>query len=379
MKNPESILFITEISFYPVFGGERIRSYGILKILSQSFKKVYAITGLNGENEEVRKMFPNIDFHYFDFKSLSQNSKLFPSNTCDEILTGLADRLIEAHDIRLAFIDYKYYGQYISPFTKKGLKVIYGTHNVQSRILKQKPANNIKEFVSLKLAYVMYSLHERRYLPRADRIIAVSSDDARRYQKYIPESKIVTLPNFIDEDMYLNPEIRKEDYIVMTANFFAYQNEVGIRWFLKYIWTEELSERTRLVLAGMGSKELFEQLNRNSTLTNVEVLGKLDDLKEVIRKAKVAIVPLLDGSGTRLKCIEAMALKTQVVSTSRGAEGIEHEGSILIADKPERFRIMILEVLDHKLDTTGRAFEVFRDKYSLSAGMKIFQSMVSEL
>ena len=379
MKKPENILFLTEISFYPVFGGERIRSYGILKILSQSFEKVYAITGLKGENEEIRKMFPNITFHYFDFNSLSPTFKIFPSNTCDEKLTGLADRLIEAHDIRLAFIDYKYYGQYISPLIKKGLKVIYGTHNVQSRILKQKPANNLKEFVSIKLAYVMYYLHERRYLPRADRIIAVSSDDARHYRKYIPGSNIVTLPNFLDEDMYRNPDIPKEDYIVMTANFFAYQNEVGIRWFLKHIWTEELSGRTRLVLAGMGSKELFEQLSPTGTLTNVEVLGKLDDLKDVIRKAKVAIVPLLDGSGTRLKCIEAMALKTQVVSTSRGAEGIEHEGSILIADKSEKFRIMIMEVLDHKLDTTGRAFEIFRDKYSLSAGLKIFRTMLSEL
>ena len=68
-------------------------------------------------------------------------------------------------------------------------------------------------------------------------------------------------------------------------------------------------------------------------------------MKPYIASAKATVVPLLHGSGTRLKCVESMALKTQIISTDLGAEGIEHEGSIITADDPYKFKSEILEVL----------------------------------
>ncbi len=108
-------------------------------------------------------------------------------------------------------------------------------------------------------------------------------------------------------------------------------------------------------------------------------MGEQDDLKGLIRNARISIVPLLTGSGTRLKCIEAMALKTQIVSTSRGSEGIEHEGNILIADSATEFRDKILEVLDGKVDTTDKAYDIFMAKYSLAANRLVFQEMLTSL
>ena len=75
----------------------------------------------------------------------------------------------------------------------------------------------------------------------------------------------------------------------------------------------------------------------------IRALGEVDDMKPYIGKARATVVPLLHGSGTRLKCIESMALKTQLISTNVGAEGIEHEGSIIIADNPQIFKKIFLE------------------------------------
>ena len=53
----------------------------------------------------------------------------------------------------------------------------------------------------------------------------------------------------------------------------------------------------------------------------------------------MAVVPLLSGSGTRLKIIEAWAAGRAVVSTTLGAEGlpVAHGVNIFLADSPDTF------------------------------------------
>ena len=117
---------------------------------------------------------------------------------------------------------------------------------------------------------------------------------------------------------------------------------------MENVWSDSLANRTKFVIAGLGSREVYENFCGKYDMKNIESLGKQDDLKDLIRRARLAVVPLINGSGTRLKCLEGMALRTQVLSTGRGAEGIEHKGSILIADKPDEFRDCILDRIGWK-------------------------------
>ena len=109
-------------------------------------------------------------------------------------------------------------------------------------------------------------------------------------------------------------------------------------------------------------------------------MGEVDDLKPFISSARISIVPLLQGSGSRLKCLEAMALETPLVSTSKGAEGIDHRDSIFIADTPEEFINKMKFILKNDVrDTTKKAHEIFMSKYSLSSAkeriLKIFDNL----
>ena len=54
----------------------------------------------------------------------------------------------------------------------------------------------------------------------------------------------------------------------------------------------------------------------------IEVIGPVDDAVRELARARVAVVPLLAGSGTRLKILEAWAAGLPVVSTTIGAEGL---------------------------------------------------------
>jgi glycosyltransferase involved in cell wall biosynthesis len=111
----------------------------------------------------------------------------------------------------------------------------------------------------------------------------------------------------------------------------------------------------------------------------VEAIGEVDDLKPYIAGARASIVPLLNGSGTRLKCLEAMALRTQLISTTKGSEGIEHGGSVLIADTPEDFRNRIIEVINNKINTVEEAYRVYEDKYSFEPNQMILSERIKSL
>jgi glycosyltransferase involved in cell wall biosynthesis len=80
-----------------------------------------------------------------------------------------------------------------------------------------------------------------------------------------------------------------------------------------------------------------------------------------LARSRVAVVPLLAGSRTRLKILEAWAAGLPVVSTSIGAEGLgaRHGEHLLIADDPAAFahetlRLLACTDLRSELATAGR-------------------------
>jgi len=103
--------------------------------------------------------------------------------------------------------------------------------------------------------------------------------------------------------------------------------------------------------------------------SGAELTGYLDDIRPAVAQSWACVVPLRVGGGTRLKILEAMALGTPVISTSKGAEGLDvtHEENVLIADSPNDFAQAVLRVLEDKtlrtkLSANGR--RLVEERYS---------------
>ena len=79
----------------------------------------------------------------------------------------------------------------------------------------------------------------------------------------------------------------------------------------------------------------------------VHLSGYVDDVRPIVARAACCVVPIRRGGGTRIKILEAMALGTPVVSTSKGAEGlaVTPEENILIGDTAEEFAQQTVRVL----------------------------------
>ena len=74
-----------------------------------------------------------------------------------------------------------------------------------------------------------------------------------------------------------------------------------------------------------------------------------------------------------------MALKTQLISTSKGAEGIEHNDSIIIADSPDEFKAALLKTLNREVDLTEKAYQAFMEKYSMTPNKAIFAEIIRKI
>lgn len=143
-------------------------------------------------------------------------------------------------------------------------------------------------------------------------------------------------------------------------------NLEAIEWFLNDVWPDvkKAVPDMKLNLAGKS----MPQWLMNSPDHNIETLGHIKDAKQYMNDNGIMIVPLLSGSGMRVKIIEGMALGKVIISTSIGAEGIEYEHGkdIFIADTPNEFVDAIVTCSsDIELcNTVGRnAKELVRTKY----------------
>jgi glycosyltransferase involved in cell wall biosynthesis len=100
-------------------------------------------------------------------------------------------------------------------------------------------------------------------------------------------------------------------------------------------------------LVRITGKNTPDQQAALGNAAGVAFTGYVDDVRALIARSSVEVVPLREGGGTRLKVLEALALGTPVVSTTKGVEGLELEPGrhLLVADTPEAFAAHTLQLL----------------------------------
>ena len=199
---------------------------------------------------------------------------------------------------------------------------------------------------------------ERIWLPRFSQLLAVSESDAELARAIAPGARITVYPNAIP--LAPAPPRNHEEVIVFSGNMEYHPNRSAVRFFRREVWPRLREQWPRLIwrLVGKNPQAVCQFTSGDP---RIEVQGQVDDAIRELARARAAVVPLLAGSGTRLKILEAWAAGLPVVSTTLGAEGLgardgEH---LLLADGAAAFsaavsRLLACSDLRENLGAAGR-------------------------
>jgi len=201
-------------------------------------------------------------------------------------------------------------------------------------------------------------------------------DNFKRYKQ-----KVKVFPNCINLDEYQGIHGTSDGCKLIFAGSFRYRpNYDAMQWFIRDVYPLILQKHPEVQLLITGDHaDLPLPRTKNVTLT-----GRVDDIKSLIASCTVSIAPLWSGGGTRLKILEAMAMETPVVATSKGAEGLmvrdgEH---IFITDEPLIFAEDVMKLLNERElrdRLSSNALQLVRHHYDWPTMIPIFLSFVEQL
>lgn len=198
------------------------------------------------------------------------------------------------------------------------------------------------------LTWIKTARFVRRMLERFDGCTVVSAQERALLARAAPDYRRVWIvPNGVDLDTYAGDFGAPEPNTLIHTGALTYQaNYDAVGYFLKEVYPLVLRRRSGTVLRITGATDGLD-LSGLPASPGAVFTGYLDDIRPALARSWVSVVPLRIGGGTRLKILEAMALGTPVVSTTKGAEGLDvcHGENILIADTPVGLADAILGVL----------------------------------
>jgi glycosyltransferase involved in cell wall biosynthesis len=202
---------------------------------------------------------------------------------------------------------------------------------------------------------------EKKACLEAGRVIAVSEADSRMMRDMFGARDIVSVPTGVDIDYFRRPEDTAPPAtdLVFVGSMDWMPNTDGVHYFVREILPLIRRRYPECSVTVVGRKPSPDILALGEADPRIRITGTVPDVRPFLWDAKVSIVPLRIGGGTRLKIYEAMAAGVPTVSTTVGAEGLDiaHPSNIRLADTPETFAADCIAMLSDRREASRMSAE----------------------
>lgn len=354
---------------YPPRGGSRQRSFNLIRHIFAKYETHLVALNMQGETkqraaeyaEELRKYCAEVQIWeppyrwrgvrwwgqlmLSPFYRLHYGSRALWSpelgRRWESILAGHPGALVHFDSIDLAL--------YFPPAAKS--RKVLNHHNCESAMAERRAE---KEPHPLKRAYLRQQAHKLKRLEQQvchqfDVNLTVSELDMRTLQARNPQAHCHVVENGTDTEYFHPSDVAPErDTLVFAGGLSWYPNVSGIRFLAREIWPilKQMHPNIRLYLAGRSPAPAVVHFAQSDPA--IELIADPEDIRPWIAKAAVYVCPIIDGGGTRLKILDALAMGKAVVSTRIGCEGlaVKNEESILVADSAEDFAGSVTRLFD---------------------------------
>lgn len=371
VANPTA-LFLSPEPPFPAIGGGPLRSASILTWLQQHYT-VDLITFWDPQYPSPQPELQNHGFRHIHILKLKPHDRRPLARLARNLhrawrsapplfdrLSGYDAAIAEAltgHHYDLALLEHFWVAHCAPTVRPHTRRLVLDLHNVES-VLAERMARtrDLQAPLHAEFAHAYHRL-QAQWLPAFDDLFVTSQADAAALA-HCPAVTPVIVPNTLPCQPL--PQLPRQPLIAFSGNLAYEPNLQAAHWFHHSVWPELSRRHPHLtwLLIGKNQSALQRQFASDP---RIRFTGFVDDAVAALATAQLAVVPLLTGSGTRLKILEAWAAGTPVVSTSIGAEGITgHPGQHwLQADSPADFLHAIDSLLSspnlvHTLTTNAR-------------------------
>jgi polysaccharide biosynthesis protein PslH len=252
---------------------------------------------------------------------------------------------------------------------------VFTEHEVRRARRPQMPSGlplELPRAVLAELDWQRWPQYHRSTWRCFDLIQAFTPRDAGAIRALAPElePRVRINPFGLEIPDALSPTPSWSREVVFVGNFTHRPNVDGALWLGSAIMPRlrTLGAAPRLTVIGPGMPAAVAAL----ACEDIRVTGAVPDLRPYLEAASVVLAPLRIGGGMRMKVLEALALGKAVVSTTRGADGLEltRDSPLVIADTPEAIAAATARLLADPMARAtlgGRAREFAARNHSASA------------
>jgi len=392
------VLWISPKLPYPPESGDKLRQFNLIRHLSSGVDISLIAFALTKEEEvqskhmeqycgKVRTFFsPNPSYVERIRSILTTGKPYYVSRYQDLAVAGYIRDEIETFQPDLVQIEHTYMAEYlrkIPPDLER--PSILTKHNIDADLALQnyRLADSSVRKVFWWLEWKKMSLYEPYVDNLFSSVVVMSEfDKAEILRRKKPPSVVNVVENGVDT-VKLQPLAPVYDPVMLFIGALDYlPNQDAANYLCRDIFPLIKKSFQNAGILLVGRKPSPEILGLASEA--VEVWGDVPEVEPFYRRASIAVVPLRAGSGSRLKILEAMALGRPVVSTTKGAEGLEIEAGkdFLAADDPAAFAESIKMLFNEPglyQNISSHARKTVEEKYDWSEAARKMSAIYDRL
>lgn len=370
------ILVLDEEFPWPLNTGKRIRSYHLHRGLAKRHDLTYLAFGRRESEGYVelsqQKMNPvpveislpsksGMGFYYRLAKNVFSPYPYSVDNHFQPEFERALEAMLRKHHYDVVLCEWTPYARYV--LQREDLHRVVASHNIEAQIWVRYAGAQSSRLRRAYLASqaVKMERFERQVFGTVEAATAVSESDAETIRGYNHRLSVEVIDNGVDLE-YFRPAdessaISKPN-LVFTGSMDWRPNQDAAIFFVR---------RVLPLLRDKFSDITFTIVGRNPSISvrdlekveGVTVTGTVDDVRPYIDKASIYVVPLRVGGGSRLKILEALAMRKPVISTTVGAEGLDLRVNehLLVADEPQDWIETVENILTdrEKASAMGKA------------------------
>ncbi len=335
-----NIAIFSPIEVLPVRGGAQTRIFNIAKTMADMGENVYLVQ--NSKSRDLARL-GNLNILGFPLApwALPGCSYVLDRFTFAKKFGNIPVKI----DVIQCEFPSIFPWAYIAKRFHGNPPIVLDEHGVESKFAREVYFNRPSLLVR---AYIFLS--ESAAANLSTHIFTCSTVDSRQLSRIykVPERKITEIPNAVGKEFF--EDVRQHQFEKRTILFVG-----GFKHPPNYYGAQAVLDTILPYVAKRDSDVQFVFIGEEppswlASSENVKVLGHVPDVRPFIKGADICISPIFHGSGTRLKILEYMALGKPVISTSKGAEGIEVTNNldIVLENNLETFSEHIVSLLQDK-------------------------------